>query len=190
MIILSPILRSDKSALSRLRASLLGGRLESVSYHYFPADDDSPYETQHAFIHDGVIAAVLEIMGRGRVVITWAMTGELEGLTVLDIDEPYPGVANRIADVSEIDGWDDHIGKVIMSLAAAWHVSDDDCPESLWALRFDFTTGSVVVALGTLNGDVAYMPDELVVIFDSASACLYRSTHGSPSAWGEPFNDV
>jgi hypothetical protein len=184
---LSPVLNSDRAALSRI-VVICGGRLQAVSYHYLPPADDSEYNAEDSRVHGDIRAVALQIADRGTFVVTWAMEGELEGLAVLGLNEPYAGTIDEAVDVTSSDGWRQHIGQMITSVAAASHVSCSGCPDSLWALRVDLPTGSVVVALGTADASVSYMPDELVVTFDPTVASSYRPKHVSASAWGDRLN--
>ncbi|HWH96613.1 MAG TPA: hypothetical protein VNT03_22310, partial [Baekduia sp.] len=132
-----------------------------------------------------VSAVVLDLGDRGRRTITWAMAGELEGLSILGDEASYSGLADETLDASNREAWRGSVGEAITSVAAAWQVSEDGSPETLWAIRLDFSAVSVVIALGTADHDIEYMPDELVVVFDAALARAYRPPHVSESAWGQ-----
>lgn len=80
------------------------------------------------------------------------------------------------------DAWREYIGDRIISVAASWQVSGEDCPESLWAVRLSFAGGSIVIALGTAYPHLDYQPDELVVVFDMSLARSYKPMHVSDSS--------
>ena len=117
------------------------------------------------------------------------MHGELHGISIVD-DEAYSDPGAKSIEASSRDAWRGHIGGTIASVGAAWQVSGDGCPESLWALRLDLSAGSVVLALGTDFPEIDYMPDELIVVFDPALARAYRPPHVNDSAWGEQLKPV
>ena len=50
----------------------------------------------------------------------------------------------------------------------------------MWALRLQFESRSIVVALGEFDGVLRYLPDEIVVIFDPNVAGAYMVSPG----WG------
>lgn len=133
---------------------------------------------------DADLAAVVLDLGDRSRAITWAINGEAEGLSVLD-GWSYKGLADTSTDASSREAWRDHIGDTITSVAASWQDSTESQHACLWALRLDFSTGSVVVALGTADQEVEYMPDELVVVFDATLAAAYRPKHAHASAWGQ-----
>jgi hypothetical protein len=136
------------------------------------------------------MAAVdLDFGKRGTTAITWAMAGELQGLAILP-GESYAGIATEILDAADREAWRDLVGHKITSVAASWHISGADCPESIWAIRISFAVGSIVIALGAACPDIKYMPDELVVVFDMSLARSYKPHHGSESAWGGPIEST
>jgi hypothetical protein len=185
VIALQPVTRADVGVLTSAAAGIIGARLSAVIYHYLPPADGPGYAGGGDGVDADVAAVVLDLGDRGRRTITWAMQGELEGISILGQEVSYSGLADKTVDASSREAWRDHIGDTITSIAAAWQVSGDGCPESLWAMRLDFSAGSVVVALGTADHDIEYMPDELVVVFDTTLAGAYRPRHVSESAWGQ-----
>lgn len=183
MIRPTPITRADAPSL----AVLVGAQLAGVTYHYLPPADGPAYAGDGDGLDADLIAVVLEFSNRGRATVTWAMLGELEGLALLGDAEPYSGAADEVVDASDREAWRGHRGDAITSVGVAWQVSGDDCPESLWALRLGFSTGPIVIALGAADPDLAYMPDELVVVFDQSLAGSYRPRHASESSLGRPL---
>lgn len=177
----TPILRTDPTLLT----GLIGVQLAGVTYHYLPPVDDPGYVGGGDGFDAELSAIRLDLADRGPgVVVTWAMSGELEGLAILSDAALYPSVADETVDASDREGWRSYRGDTIRSVGAAWHVSAVNCPDSLWALRLDFATGSIVIALGTNRPDLDYMPDELVAVFDQSLADSYRPRHISGSSWG------
>ena len=185
MIALPPVTRADAGNLASAAAGIIGARLTAVIYHYLPPVDGSAYAGGGDGVDADLTAIVLDLEERGLRTITWAMEGELEGISVLGDDAPYSGLADNAVEATSREAWREHISDTITSIGAAWQVSGDGCPESLWAIRLDFLCGSIVVALGTVDRDIEYMPDELVVVFDPMLASAYRPRHVSDSAWGQ-----
>ena len=154
-----------------------------MTYRYLPPADGPAFAGGGEGFDADLTAVVLDLADRGSTIITWAMQGELEGLALLNDDGSYSGAADGIVDANTRVAWRAHRGHKIISVGAAWQVSGDGCPESLWAARLDFSTGSIVIALGTADPDLEYMPDELVVVFDQSLAASYRPRHVSGSSW-------
>jgi hypothetical protein len=168
---------------------MVGARLSGTRYHFLPPAGGGGYFGGGDGVDAQLTALELDLGEHGSWTITWAMEGELEGLSLLGKDESYSGLADETVAAGDRDAWRDHLGQAIMSVAGSWQVSGKTCPESLWALRLDFATGSVVVALGAVDQGIDYMPDELVVVFNPALADSYRPNQARQSAWrGQPVN--
>lgn len=183
-----PVKRTDAEALEEGVAGMVGARLSAVRYHFLPPQGSGRYSGGGDGVDADLTAVVLDLGEFGSWTITWAMEDELEGLAVLGRDVPYSGLADETVAASGREAWRDHLGEAIRSMSGSWHVSGHGCPESLWGLRLDFATSSVVVALGTADQRLDYVPDELVVVFDRALADSYRPRHTSHSAWrGQPL---
>jgi hypothetical protein len=179
-----PFARADLNALTSEHSGIVGACLAAVSYRYLPPIDGSGYGGGGERVDGDIAAVVLDLGERGLRTITWAMDGALEGLAILGDDAAYAGLIDETVDASTRAGWRRHIGTRITSLGAAWHISGEGCPESLWALRLECPQGPVVVALGMADDDISYVPDELVVMFDRELATAYRPRHVAESAWG------
>ncbi|KAA3607479.1 MAG: hypothetical protein DWQ01_14920 [Planctomycetota bacterium] len=177
----TPFTRADCARL----ASLKDARLSGVTYHYLPPVDGMYYTGSEKGVDCDLAAVDLDLGDRGTTAITWAMTGELEGLGILE-GESYSGIASEVLDAADRKAWREHIGNRITSVAASWQISGEDCPESLWSIRLNFASGSIVIALGKAP-DLDYMPDELVVVFDKSLARSYKPIHVSDSSWGAPI---
>lgn len=184
---MQPVIRTDAGTLASVATEMAGARLRSVTYHHLPPAHTSEYAGGGDGVDADVTAVVLDLGEHGRRTITWAMAGEVEGIAILGRDVPYSGLADKVIEASDREAWRDRIGDTITSVGAAWQVSGDGCPESLWAVRLDFLAGSVVVALGTVGDGIEYMPDELVVVFDARLAAAYRPRQASDSSWGRPI---
>ncbi|MEZ0260241.1 MAG: hypothetical protein ACAH80_04485 [Alphaproteobacteria bacterium] len=183
MVTFIPIKRADSAVLDILKDARLAG----VTYRYLPWGEEKGYTSGHEGVDDDIAAVVLDLADRGKVVVTWAMTGALEGLTLL-AEEAYSGTIDEVLEAAEREAWRNHIGHSITSVAASWQISGEDCPESLWSIRIGFPEGSVVIALGQVRASIEYMPDELVVIFDSSLARSYLPLGVYESAWGVPIS--
>lgn len=185
MIEYSTLTKKDFARLVEPGAGIIGARLEAVRYFYLPQIDSHEYEGSEAGVDSDLMAVELDFGSSGRRTITWATLGECEGLSLLE-DDGYSDVANGSLDASSRPGWHEQIGQAVESVAASWQDSGDDCDDSVWALRFGFSSASVVVALGGANPEIDYFADELVAIFQADRAQRYRPSHVDTSAWGEP----
>lgn len=176
-----PITRADCAG----PASLKDARLSGVGYHYLPPANGAYYAGGENGVDCDLAAVELHLGDRGTMAITWAMSGELEGLGIVE-GKPYSGIGTEVLNAADREAWRQHVGSRITSIAASWQISGENCPESLWALRLSFAAGSIVIALGT--GPVLdYMPNELVVVFDMSLAQSYKPRHVSDSSWGAPI---
>lgn len=181
----TPITRADRHELSFLQ----GARVTGVTYHYLPPADEENYCGGGEGVDADLSAIELDLGEQGAATITWAMSDELEGLTVMR-HAGYQGNSSQVLEATNRVAWREHIGHEIYSVAASWQVSGEHCPESLWAVRLGFPNGSVVVALGTSNTGIEYMPDELVVVFDTRIAHSYHPQHVIDSSWGKELEST
>jgi hypothetical protein len=119
-------------------------------------------------------------------VVSWAMDGLVEGIdlrirrsagTTLEIDE---------TDVTATPQWRSLVDHVIDEVAAAWHVPNEGCPDTLWAVRLSLSEGfTIAFALGEVEADVVqYQPDALVVLFDETAARAYEPLASAETAFG------
>ncbi len=139
-------------------AGLAGRRLVAVRYRHIG------FEPSGGAVDADLVGVILEFEDGVRS-ITWAMAGEVEGLALLD--EPVPGEASQVSDVS--GRWP--VGERLEAVEGKWQE-----PSALWALRLRFQTREVVDALGEFDERLSYMPDEVVVIFDPGLAREYMSS--------------
>ena len=142
-------------------AGLAGRHLVSVAYRHIG------FEPEGAV--DADLVGVILGFEDGVRSITWAMDGEVEALALLD--EAVSGSASEVTDVSA--RWP--VGEQLVSVEGVWQE-----PSALWALRLQFESCSIVVALGEFDGALRYLPDEIVVIFDPDVAGAYMISPG----WG------
>jgi hypothetical protein len=188
---LSPLTAGTSGRIRQLVGHLLGACLNRVTYHYLPTADSETYVGSGTLVDADIVAVTLELQEREVQVVSWAMAGTLEGLAALPQGSTYDGSVHPSSDVTDEGGWSGAVGTTIRSVAGAWHISDESRTPTLWALRLEFLATSVVLALGTYHQDIAYMPDELVVIFDRATAETYHPEHALMGSWGAPLpNDV
>ena len=180
----TPMEKPQFDSIASGENGIVGSHLSAVRYHYLPAADEAGYPGAGEGVDSDISAVVLEFGDRGRRTITWAMQREVQGLSILGNEVAYAGLADETVQATDREAWRSHVGERVAWLGTAWHVSADGCPETLWALRLDFSAGSVVLALGSSNPAVEYMPDELVVLFDRKLAQTYRPRHAADSAWG------
>lgn len=152
-------------------------------YHYLPWLDGQEYRDCAAGV-DELVAIDLQFENRGTIAISWFQFDTLEAIGILD-GESYVGVGGEVLDGSQREAWRKHIGETITEVGVSWHDSGEGAPESLWALRLGFATGSVVIALGELAPELKYIHDSIVVMFDESMARSWRLPHVELSAWGE-----
>jgi hypothetical protein len=182
---IEPATRSDFGNLASVETGIVGARLSAVTYHYLPPVWGPEFAGGGSGADCDISAVVLDLGGRGRRTITWAtIKDDMQGLAILADGTVYSGVGDETLDAGDREAWRDSVGDVITSVGAAWQFSGKGLPESAWAVRLDFSARSVVVALGTANPSLDYMPNELVVVFDGELARGYRPRHVNESAWG------
>jgi hypothetical protein len=183
MIEFPPLTRANCQVLALLE----GATLSRVAY-CLHSDDESPYAGGEAGVDHLLPAVDLDFGAHGAVSVTWATLGNVEALAV--VPAPYfTGVEHVVLDASDREAWRNHIGRTVVSVATAWHTSNDGYPESIWSVRLTFDTGSVVIALGELSrsSQLDYMPNEIVVVFDESLARAYHPHHVTESSWGSPI---
>ncbi|MCU7723596.1 hypothetical protein ODJ79_07720 [Actinoplanes sp. KI2] len=185
MILDMPVLRSDHKQAVSLREALVGRSLETVVYR----------QTEHGGltgVPDGLCHEVdLDVVLRlstGGVGLTWDRDDLVEGISVSAADQmsSTKGVIN--VDVGQTPHWRPLLGQPIRSVSLGWQTSEEGCPESLWSVRLDVGTGgSVVIALGELDGDArpSYFPDGLLVIFAESIARSYSHLGTDGTAWAD-----
>ncbi|WP_253890908.1 hypothetical protein [Actinokineospora diospyrosa] len=145
-------------------------------------------------MHEIDTAAVFLLVGGDVLEVRWEMRGLNEWLGVgLFIAGDLPASdPDDFVDVSGLPEWHPLLGVPIVGAARSSHVPNEGCPDEVWALRLDFSSGaSAVLALGEMvDGHLGYLPDSLVAIFDEAEARNYRLPSSRQSAWCESVAEV
>src|ERR1700674_4290433 len=169
---------------SRLRG-MVGRFLRRVNY--LDPDTADPWRIK---AHPGFDAASMGVefhWDAGANELKWMMEGEHEGVAVVFDQTPADLSKDRTKSVPVPDEthWRRAYGAVVMAVGVSWHRPSADV-DAIWAVRLDFSSGqSIVVALGELrDGTLQYIPDQLVVIFDTAIARSYLIAAGGEPAWG------
>ena len=133
-------------------------------------------------IHEVDMDVTLVLDDERSAVVSWAMDGLVEGIdlrirrtALLESDE---------TDVTATLNWRSLVNRVVEGAAAAWHVPNEGCPETLWAVRLSLGEGSAIaVALGEVEtGTIQYQPDALVVLFDEKAAPDYQPLGSTDTA--------
>jgi hypothetical protein len=165
-------------------AAIAGKVLSGVEYFYLPSTESDEYECELNGIDCMLTAVRLDFGIDGFMLITWSTPGSIEGLSVAQ-GMPYPGNSYLVHDACKREAWCNHIGTKVVGLGASWQTLWMAALDTLWALRLDFESGSVVVVLGEVNPVLTYIPDEIVVVYDESMARSFRLSDASSSAWGE-----
>jgi hypothetical protein len=127
--------------------------------------------------------------GGTSLVVSWAMAGLVEGID-LRIRQSGPVPEIDETDVTATQEWRKVVGRSIEDVAAAWHVPNEGCPDTLWAVRLSLGGGGpIVIALGQVEADVVqYQPDALVVLFDEPGARAYQPPASADTAYGRSIS--
>jgi hypothetical protein len=131
-------------------------------------------------------SGVLFSGGDGNVCLRWSMRGFKESLWLgpFDATESGPWSPNvKTADVGS--HWGSLVGATIERSVVCWQRVAD--VYSVWSIRFDTDSGSFSIALGEIDyetGDLSYIPDTLVVIFNEAVGRRYHPAVSEVSSWG------
>ena len=109
-------------------------------------------------IHEVDMEVVIVLDDASVVVISWAMDGVLEGIG-LDIEPEAKSIPrDDETDVTATPRWLHLSGQSVGEFGSAWHIPNEGCPETLWAVRLSLNGGSVVaIGLDELeDGTVQY----------------------------------
>lgn len=179
---------AGRHAISARFGELVGTRLVGCRY-LFPAywDGYRPLSTDQFDVVDTEVRLALD---DGRTAtLGWMMEGAPDGrmldglrLAIGSLEgEPPSGNLDAYARW-RLGGKD----ACVISVEALWQETERPGVDSVWAVRLDFLTRSIVVALGEVDdeGLLRYMPDALVVIFDEVTAQNYQPRAAGTSAWG------
>jgi hypothetical protein len=180
-----PITIVEQDRLRGWARALTGRRVVGVRYRSAPGSswpDGNSAET----VHEVDMEVTIMLDDGTSAVVSWAMDGVVEGIdlricrslgTVLEVDE---------SDVTATPEWRTLVDHVVDEVAAAWHVPNEGCPETVWAVRLSLSEGSTIaIALGEVEADVVqYQPDALVVLFDETAARAYQPPASTETAFG------
>jgi hypothetical protein len=180
-----PITIVEQDRLRGWARALTGRRIVGVRYRSAPGSSWPDGDWSEA-IHEVDMDVTIILDDGTSAVVSWAMDGLLEGIdlricrsagTELEIDE---------TDVTGTPEWRSIVDHVIDEVAAAWHVPNEGCPDTVWAVRLSFSEGfTIAVALGEAETDVVqYQPDALVVLFDEGAARVYQPLASAETAFG------
>lgn len=178
-----PITLSDRSRLVALEGLVLTG----VTYHFLAEPGRADYAGGGAGFDSDLAAVGLNFDEQQSTVLTWSMSGRREGLTIISVGAVYRGTTTKTLDAAARAAWSRFVDKEVLAVNASWHVSGEQCSETLWAVRLEFDAGSVVIALGVGDTGLSYMPDEMVVVSDEPLARSYCPSHAKVSSWGDPL---
>jgi len=183
-----PILfAEDQRRLNTIAGVLKGSEVSRITYA-IPAEGPWPSGRAQNNVHEIDDGVELLTPGDG-VVVRWAMSGRVEGLSVELLSEasyhPDHALIRRL-DVSEFTQWQPFLGRPLFLRGIATHVPDGTDRATIWSLRFESSgEAKVVIALGEwTRAGPEYLPDTLVAIFDEAIARSFRIPDNPISAWG------
>jgi hypothetical protein len=164
---------------------LKGRRIVGVRYRNAPGSGWPDGNASDA-VHEVDMDVVIALDNESAAVISWAMNGLVEGLDLQIQRNSATDVRDDETDVAANPHWRPVVGRTVDEVASAWHVPNEGCPETLWAVRLSLSGGSsVVIGLGEVeDGIVQYQPDALVVLFDEAVARAYQPPASRESAFG------
>jgi hypothetical protein len=180
-----PITIHEQDQLRAWAQTLIGRRVVGVRYRSAPGSN-WPDGNSADTIHEVDMDITIMLDDGTSAVVSWAMDGLVEGIDLrirrnsgrmLEIDE---------TDVTATPEWRGLVDQVIKEVAAAWHVPNEGCPDTLWAVRLSLSEGSTIAfALGEVETDIVqYQPDALIVLFDETAARAYQPPASAETAFG------
>lgn len=179
----SPIKTDDVASLAEIAALAVGAQVTRVWYQNV-AVEPPPVQSD---LDEIDLAVQIDLTPTQTVVISWAMEGLVEGLSVRSDDLKKSAPAP--IDVSHTTKWRNLIGATIHEVGTAWQETNEGTPSTLWAIRFSLDNDAVTIALGVAaDGGVSYLPDGLVALFGRDSASSYTPPASKESAYGSPIN--
>jgi hypothetical protein len=178
----------DDSRLVGLAATLAGERLVCVRYAT-PSGASWVNYSDLEGVHE-VDMGVELVTESGLVLeLSWATPGREEGLALAlgHGENRAPSDLVDLVDVSAIPDWSGLLGDLVEEVAVSFYVHNEGSSVRPWSFRIGVSNGSsVTVALGeTSDHLIRYLPDNLVVIFEEATARNYEVADSLQSAWGE-----
>jgi hypothetical protein len=182
-----PPLDGQLELLHALRG-VVGSRIVGVRY-LVPVGTRWPDGREDGPVHEVDQGVELVLADGSALSVQWLMQGEDEFLSIAPMSNSgvRAGTLLDAFDVSEAPEWTGILGRTVNGIGAAWHVPNAGRPRSVWALRINLDGGSsFVIALGEVReGNPAYLPDSMVVLFNREDAEAYRIGGSATSAWGE-----
>ncbi|MFD4206480.1 hypothetical protein ACFWRG_10900 [Micromonospora tulbaghiae] len=176
------ILKENADLLTEVGRRIVGATVHRVDYRQteFGGLTTPPAGPAHEIDLEVVLT-----LSTGVVSVSWEREDLVEGLAIgWEEMADLEGVVSVFAE--ECEQWQELVGRPITNVHASWHVSEVDCPESIWSLRLSFGSGlHAVIALGELDGrgNPTYHPDSLLLLFDVDVARSYRPSGATSSAW-------
>lgn len=178
----------DDSRLVGLATTLAGERLVCVRY----ATPSGASWVNYSDL-EGVreVDMAVELVTESGLVLelSWATPGREEGLALAlgHGENRAPSDLVDLVDVSAIPDWSGILGEFVEEVAVSFYVHNEGSSVRPWSFRIGVSNGSsVTVALGeTSDHLIRYLPDNLVVIFEEATARNYEVADSLQSAWGE-----
>ncbi|WP_157577061.1 hypothetical protein [Saccharomonospora iraqiensis] len=160
---------SESEYIGLVRERVEGAEVQAVEY-YVPDGESWPFGHSSRRIHEVDMAIRIVLTCGSDVSLWWSMRGVDEGLAI-GVGGPESGViplSGSSVLVSDNYDWESVLGSPIKDVAPVFHVPNPGCSPMPWAYQFTFgKSKKVSVALGVIqNGEIAYLPDSLVVIFD------------------------
>lgn len=156
-------------------------------YYSCLAGTDVPDSRWAGPVHEVDMSLHLVLSSGDVISLNWTMDGLNEGLDLSITNElPPRSGAEQLIDVSRVGAWSEHLGDTIDSIQPVWHTPNTGCPEAVWSYRFDFhSSPSLTTSLGQeTDGKISYLPDSIVVIFNSDLSANYRIPASKRSASG------
>jgi hypothetical protein len=180
-----PITIHARERLREVARALMGRHVVGARYRSAPGSSWPDGNSAEA-IHEVDMDVAIMLDDGACAVVSWAMDGLVEGIDLRIQRSPGAGLEVDETDVTATPEWRDRMGQVIIEVAAAWHVPNEGCPDTLWALRVSLGDGSTIaVALGTVEADVVgYQPDALGVLFAETAARAYQPPASAETAFG------
>lgn len=166
---------------------LIGKGIHEVGYLY-PAGIHGISVDSSSRVHEVDHGIRLVVADGVMVTLMWQMDGVCSALSVVAGDGHDAGITDLVEsyDVSDSPAWAPLIDRRIINVGVAWHTSERGCSVTPWAFRFEVGENRrFVVALAEMRGGVlAYIPDNIVAIFDDDVARSYTCMGSKTSSWG------
>lgn len=178
---------TNREPLTDAMRAIIGKEIREVAYLYPAGIQELPVDCASR-VHE-VDHGIRLLMEDGVVVtLMWQLDGVCSALCVVPGSGHDAGITDLVDsyDVSAIPVWASMINQMITNIGVAWHSSEDGCPVTPWALRFEVGDNQrFIVTLAEMrDGRLAYIPDNIAVMFDDNIASSYKCAGGETSSWG------